>query len=216
MKTLFIEAKYKGKIDFSGIKVNELPKKIGLATNVQFADCIDSVKKFLEQKKKEVFTAKGNQKYECQILGCDVSAAEKVKDKVDAFLYIGDGRFHPIGIFTKTKKDVFCFNPITSEFKKLEKFVVENYEKRKKTALIKFYSADNVGILISTKQGQRFCSDKLKNIEKKYKDKKFYKFVFDVLDVKQLENFPFIKAWINTACPRIEEDFIVLNIGDLK
>jgi len=216
MKTIFIEAKYKGKIDFSKIKVSELPEKIGLAASVQFADFVDSVKKFLEQKGKKVFAAKGNQKYTSQILGCDVSACEKVKTKVDAFLYIGDGRFHPIGIFTKTKKDIFCFSPITNEFKKLEKSVVENYEKRKKSALIKFYSADSVGIMMSTKPGQMFGSDKLKNIEKKYKDKKFYKFVFDVLDLNQLENFPFIKAWINTACPRIDEDFIVLNIGDLE
>ena len=52
-------------------------------------------------------------------------------------------------------------------------------------------------------------------LEKKYPDKKFYTFVAETIDYAQLDNFNFIEAWINTACPRIEEDIKVLNIEDL-
>jgi len=219
MKTLFIESKYKGKVKINKKDIAKLPSKIGLTTIVQFVDNIEDIKKQLKGKK--VFVSKGKQKYKAQILGCDVSAAEKIKNKVDAFLHIGDGRFHPIGLKLRTGKDVFVFNPLSNVFSKLDEKAVENYKKthliykkRKKAALMKFYHANNVGVLISTKPGQKFGnSDK---VIKKYNDKKFYKFIFDTLDIKQLENFPFIEAWINTACPRLDEDFNFLNINDLK
>ncbi len=58
---------------------------------------------------------------------------------------------------------------------------------------------------------------KLSQLEKKYKNKRFYKFVFDTLDYSQLENFPFIECWVNTACPRIFDDLrSIINIQDIS
>ena len=37
-----------------------------------------------------------------------------------------------------------------------------------------------------------------------------------LFDFNETENFPFIEAWINTMCPRIEEDMKVLNLEDLN
>jgi len=216
MKVLFIETKYKGKLDVFKIKTEKLPKRIGLAASVQFVHLLREIRAFLENKGKKVFTAKGKQKYEAQILGCDLSSVEKIKEKVDAFLYIGDGRFHPIGIAMKTGKEVFTFNPYTSRFGKISNKEIKEYKKRKKVALLKFYSGTNIGVLISLKPGQNFYKGKIKKLEKVFKDKKFYKFVFDTLDFKELENFNFIDAWVNCACPRIDEDIIVVNINELK
>ena len=53
-------------------------------------------------------------------------------------------------------------------------------------------------------------------LEKKYPKKHFYIFVADMIDINQFNNFSFIDAWINTACPRLEEDHILLNIKELK
>ena len=58
MKQLFIEAKYRGKINIKNI--DKLTEKIGLATTVQFVDQLDDVKKQLKGKK--VFLGKGKQK----------------------------------------------------------------------------------------------------------------------------------------------------------
>lgn len=207
METLFIESKFKGKIELNKIKVDKLPKNIGLTATVQFVDYLEKIKKFLIYKNKKISIAKGKQKYKAQILGCDLSAGEKIKNKVDAFLYIGDGRFHPLGLAIKTNKTVFCFNPLNNYFSKIKKEEMDNYKKTIKIKKIKFLSADNIGILVSTKPGQSNIKKALeikKKLEKKQKECCI--FAFDTLNINDLENFPFIEFWLNTACPRIEED----------
>ena len=111
-------------------------------------------------------------------------------------------------------KDVFVLNPFSGRISKLDKKQVEAYKKRKKTALMRFYKADNVGVLVSLKPGQKF--GEVDKIIKRYKDKRFYRFVFDTLDIKELDNFPFIDAWVSTACPRLDEDAVVLNVEELE
>ncbi|TKJ17672.1 hypothetical protein CEE44_04030 [Candidatus Woesearchaeota archaeon B3_Woes] len=211
MRQLFIEARYRGKIKIKNI--SKLPQKIGLATTVQFLDQLDDVKKQLKGKK--VFLGKGKQKYKSQILGCDVSSAKKIKDDVDAFLYIGTGQFHPIALGL-LGKDVYILNPFDGKISELDKKKIESYNKRRKGAMIKFLSSENIGVLVSTKIGQKYSMKTLEFLEKKYKDKKFYFFITDNVDISQLENFPFIDSWINTACPRLEGDFGFVNILDLK
>jgi 2-(3-amino-3-carboxypropyl)histidine synthase len=208
MKQIFLEAKYEGKIKIKDSKI--LPEKIGLATTVQFVDHLDDIKKQLKGK---VIIGKGIQKHKGQILGCDTSSAEKIKDKVDAFLYIGTGYFHPIALGL-LEKDVYILNPFTGIINKQDKSIIENYQKRKKGAMLKFLNSKNIGILVSTKSGQNYPLKQLENLEKKYKDKKFYIFVADNIDINQFNNFNFIEGWINTACPRLEEDTILLNIKD--
>ena len=78
MKTIFIPTKYTGKVDVSKIKVDRLPKKIGIVTTAQFIDKIIQIKNYLIKNNKTVFIGKDKQK-EGQVLGCDVGAAEKIK-----------------------------------------------------------------------------------------------------------------------------------------
>jgi len=211
MKILFLEAKYSGKIDLSKLKADKMPSKIGLISTVQFVDYLDSIKEKLKSKK--VIVGKGKQKHKGQILGCDATAATNVK--VDAFLYVGTGKFHPLIVGVRTGKEVFTLNPISGEFKKLSEKEIENYKKRKKGALLKFMVSKEVGILVSTKKGQYHDIKELEFLEKKYPDKNFYTFVSETIDYNQLENFNFIEAWINTACPRIEEDIKIINIEEI-
>jgi len=79
--------------------------------------------------------------------------------------------------------------------------------------LMKFYSADNIGILVSTKPGQNNLKEAIE-LKKKLK-KNCYIFVSDMINEAELENFPFIQAWVNTACPRIEGKNIV-NAEDIQ
>ena len=215
MKTLFLEAKYTGKINLNKIKLDKLPDNLGLITTVQFVDHLDEIKQYLIEKGKKPLVGKGKQIYPGQILGCDPSSSEKIKDDVDAFIYIGTGKFHPLIVAIHTDKPLFTLNPISGEFKKLDEKEINTYKKRKKGALLKFLSADTIGILISTKKGQYYNPKKLESLEKKYPKKKFYKFIAETIDYNQLENFPFIQAWVNTACPRIEEDISIVNVKDI-
>lgn len=204
MKTLFLEAKYIKPIQIGKID-DKLSGRIGLVSSIQFLDTLPPIKKQLK-----------NAVIGGQVLGCNAKAAEKIKGKVDAFLYIGDGSFHPIAVAMATKKLVFTFNPLNNSFGKVKQEDIDAYERRKKGAMLKFLNADSVGILVSTKPGQYYDVKKLGKLEKKYPKKKFYTFIAETIDYSQLENFSFIQAWVNTACPRIDEDISVVNIEEIK
>jgi len=216
MKTIFIHSKYTGKVDLSKIELDKLPKKLGLVTTTQFLDKTTEIIEYLEKNGKEVFIDKLKQRNEGQLLGCDVGAASKIQDKVDAFLYIGSGEFHPLGVAMQTKKDVFTFNPVSNVFNKLNKEEIENYKKIKKIKYTKFLSADNIGIMVSIKPGQYSYRRALEIKEKLEKDgKKCFVFVFDTLDANEMANFPFVDFWVNTACPRIADDKDKNNVIDM-
>ena len=104
MKIMMVEGRYKGKINLSNLDAGMLPKNIGLATTVQFLGSVDEIKQHLESSGKNIFVDKVRQKYGGQLLGCDIGSAGKIKDSVDAFLYIGTGIFHPLALHFKLTK----------------------------------------------------------------------------------------------------------------
>lgn len=212
MKVINLHAKATVDIKLSKDKLNDLPQKIGLVTNIQHLDKLTDIQAQLP-----------NSIIAGQVLGCNTDAAEKINNKVDAFLFIGSGVFHPIAVALKTKKPVFCWNPFTKELKQIEKDELEQYQKKQTVSLTKFLSAKQVGILISTKPGQNNMkkalqlkenNDKLKQDDPQKKE--YCLFQFDTLNPSELENFNFIDCWVNTACPRIaDEKGNIINIEDI-
>ena len=203
---MMVESRYKGEIDLSNLDTSVMPKKIGLTTTVQFIDRIDEIRRHLSNKGKNVFVDKAKQKYEGQLLGCDITGAAKINESVDAFLYIGTGVFHPLGIALNIEKDVFCYDPINGVLTKIDRPQIERYNRKRKAAYAKFLDSKESGILVSMKPGQNNFK-KAMELKKQLKDKNCYIFVFDTLDFGQLENFPFVQCWVNTACNRILDDY---------
>ena len=225
MKTLFIEARSGVSLILSEKvlkRVKDLPNKIGLVTTVQHYHKIKELKSQLESIGKKVFTAKGNRaRHEAQILGCDVAAASRVKDKVDFFIYIGTGRFHPMAVYLATDKPVYVYNPFLKLFKELDLSEIKRYKGHVKAGVVSFLEAKRLGILMSEKSGQNNRKLALE-LKRKLKDKgkKAYILAFDTLDFSQLENFPFIDCFVNTACPRLIDDYSkfprpVVNASDI-
>jgi len=204
MKTLFIEAKSNIDIKLSKEQIAKLPKNIGLASTIQH---LHKIKDIQSQIPDSLIAG--------QVLGCSADPCERIKDKVNAFLYIGTGKFHPVWIAIKTEKPVFCYNPDSKKLTTIEKKEIDAYNKKKMASLTKYLSSDKIGILVSTKPGQNRMDDAKKLAKNKEKD--FYIFAFDTLSEFDLENFPFIQCWVNTACPRIADEKIkIVNIDDLK
>ena len=206
MKTLFLHAKSKEDIE-PVLKKIKFKGKLGVLTTVQFLDQVNLFRKKLNQKEAENFIVGG------QILGCNVNNALKIKEEVDAFLFVGSGDFHPLGALHKIGKSIYVANPHTKEIKLLDKKEFENYEKRKKAMISKFLMAKKVGILVSIKPGQYHPKkyldlkqkiDFIKKLRDKIKNKESYIFLGDNFDLNELENFRDIEVWVNTACPRIE------------
>lgn len=198
MKTVYIPAKIEkditpvlNKVSFEG--------KLGVLTTVQHLEEVEKIKK-------DNWVVLG------QVLGCNVKNA--LKADVDAYLYVGTGKFHPIRIAMKTGKKVFMADPISETVSELDVKEVEKIEKRVKGAYAKYLSSDKVGVLVSTKKLQH-C---MQGFDFDFGDKEVYYFMCD--NVCGLENFPDIEVWVNTACPRLayEGEFgvCVINLEDLK
>lgn len=221
MKTLFIEARSDIEIKIPKTAISKLPRNIALFTTTQHIHKIQNIKKQLEKAGKEVYLVKGkHSKHKGQILGCDVLHLQPNK-AWQAFFYIGTGEFHPKELMMEQDKPVFVFNPASKKFYKLDKKSVQEIKKRKKGAYLKFLASENIGVLVSVKLGQYNLSQALK-LKQRYNNKNFYYLLFDTIDLNELENFPFIECFVNTACPRIAYDDSIrttkpiINIEDIK
>ena len=217
MKLALIDVKYKGKIELTASALKELKKfkTIALYTTTQFNH---GLAKILEQLKKNgnkvVSSQPERTNREFQILGCDVYHGNlKLKVKCDAYLYIGDGKFHPNALLfeeidSKKRKPVFIFDPIGNKFENLKYETVEKVLKKEQANLKRFHFSNNVGVLITTKPGQEHAHY-IEKLKKAFPKKNFYAFFTDNISFSEMENFPFIHCWINTACPRIGKEDIL-------
>ena len=200
MKVLYIPAKVK----HAGIKELmhkvQIKEKFAIVTTIQFLDEVQDLEK-------HGYQVLG------QILGCNTVSTRNAN--VEAYLYIGSGKFHPLNLAFTSKKTVYILDPMTHEFTRITEQEVDRFEKRKKGMLLKYYAADKIGIIVSTKSGQNLLNRALRF--KKNCGKKAY--IFMCNNVKGLEDFQDIQCWVNTACVRIlEDDFGVamVNIRDVE
>ncbi|MBT4135822.1 hypothetical protein HOD75_04795 [archaeon] len=191
MKILYIESKSrKADIKISKSEIKKLPKKIFLAYTVQFKDFTLQFKKQLKENKIQVEKTQ-------QVLGCS-----KINTK-SPILLIGTGRFHALNLYLQAPS-VFILEG--DKITKIPESEIQKLKQKRKTALIKFLHAENIGILVSTKPGQENLkiAEKIKKQLIKQK-KKPYIFLANNIDINQFENFN-IQSWINTSCPGLAND----------
>jgi 2-(3-amino-3-carboxypropyl)histidine synthase len=135
-------------------------------------------------------------------LGCDISSTKEIEKDVDAFLYIGSGRFHPLGLALQTEKPVYLLDLEKNEVEEIGK-LKEKFLKQRFATLALAKDAKKFGILVSVKPGQ-LKLELAKEIKKKLeeKGKKAYILVFNEIKPEKLEGLD-LDCYINTACPRI-------------
>ncbi|MGV8141192.1 MAG: diphthamide synthesis protein [Candidatus Woesearchaeota archaeon] len=233
---IFIPAKYSKKILVPSAVIEQLPEKIMVFSSIQFLENLAGIIKQLESKgKKPLIVQSRNFLYDGmisekgQLLGCNLEFfdTKKYEDSplFDAFMYIGDGVFHPQALMMNNRKDVYCYDPKTKKLNILKKEIHDQIQKRVKGSILKFLTSHNIGIIISNKRGQNNNkrADTLKeNILRKWPDRNVYMLVCDELNFQELENFNFIEIYINSACPRIGHDDTIrsntpiINIGDAE
>lgn len=175
-----------------------LEKRVGILTTAQHLSQMNGVKEFLEKHGKEAVIGG-------QILGCNQKNAEAIFEKVDCFLYIGSGEFHPIGVIAKVEKKLVIADPLLNEVRTVDKKRVAMMEQMEENAYKAFLFAERIGVLVSLKSGQGNYQN-ARALEEQYPDKRWYYFVCHTLDFSELENFPFVHVWVNTMCPRIGFD----------
>ena len=201
-------------IDISEVIEKAIPsiqsKKIGITTTAQHKNIIDDVCIILKDHGFEPIIGKGDRRIDFpgQILGCNFTSATSIKEKVDMYLYIGSGNFHPLGMIISTKKDVIICDPYTNKvtFKELVDFK-DMVLKQRYGAIARAKDARKFGIIISFKTGQNRIEEALR-IKKMLDDKKkdSYLIAVDFLSPANLESFREIDCFVSTACPRVAID----------
>ncbi len=186
-------------------------KVIGLATTVQHTHQVEEMKAKLEAKGVKVMVGKGTGKtpLDAQILGCSYMTAIQVMDKVEAYLYIGGGRFHPTGIVMSTGKPVIVANPYNGEVSQITENDLMDVAKRRVAAVTIAKNANRFGILVSSKPGQNNI-EKATELQRKLKEQGKEAVIIYVDEVRSehVNNYSEPEVLVNTACPRIAIDGI--------
>jgi len=186
-------------------------KVIGLTTTVQHTHQVEEIKEKLGKKGVNVLVGKGTGKtpLDAQILGCSYMTAIQIMGKVDAYLYIGGGRFHPTGIVMSTGKPVIVANPYNGEISSITEDDLMEVAKRRVAAVTVAKNAKKFGILVSSKPGQNNF-EKAVMLQKGLKElgKEAIIIYMDEIKADHVNNYSEPEILVNTACPRIAIDGI--------
>jgi 2-(3-amino-3-carboxypropyl)histidine synthase len=181
--------------------------KIGLATTVQHVQTLDEAREILVRAGKTVVVGDaGRVNYSGQVMGCDYGNVKSVANDVEAFLFIGGGRFHALGIALSTSKPTIIADPYENRAYCIDE-EAQAVLKQRWACIEEAGHAKTFGVLIGLKIGQKRLDEalKIKEIAKKNGKAAFLFAVREILPEALLE-FPSVDAYVNTACPRISLD----------
>ncbi|MGI5964488.1 MAG: diphthamide biosynthesis enzyme Dph2 [Candidatus Methanomethylophilaceae archaeon] len=204
---LFVEARAEVGADALRNHLDGLPSKIGVLASVQYIGLIDAVTEILEESERTAFVSPGDSriKYPGQVLGCNCSAAENIRDCVDAFLFLGEGDFHPLAAAFGTDIPLFVYNPVTGSMRSVEN--TRERILRKRFASITIASeAESFTVIVCSKKGQKRIAEaeRISALLEKA-GKKVYTVVLEEITPEALSHYR-TDAFVNTACPRISMD----------
>ncbi len=208
--TIYVESRATLGIDKvveKALLIIEKWQRIGLVTTIQHVQTLDNAREILIHAGKTVMIGDARRlSYPGQVIGCDFSNAVSIANDVDAFLFIGGGRFHALGVALSTSKPTIVADPyensvysVNHEAQKILKQRWANMEKAK--------TAKTFGVLIGLKPGQKKLESALQIKEKLEKNGR----IACLLSAREITpemtiNFVTLDAFVNTACPRISLD----------
>lgn len=183
-----------------------VPKRLGLVVSIQHLDLVEPLREALARRGYEVRVGTGDRRlaYPGQALGCNYTGAEAVEAEVDAFLFVGTGRFHPLGLALAVARPVWSLDPLQNV---LEPAIDRaNLVRRRQLLVASVRDARRWGILVSTFVGQDRTPMALTLQERaRSRGREAEILTFDRLDPRDLEGRA-LDAYVNTACPRIALD----------
>jgi len=208
--TIYVEARATINVDDAVEKA--LPmlgkwQKIGLTTTVQHVQTLDSVKEILLRAGKTVVIGDaGRLNYSGQVIGCDYSNAKSIAKDVEAFLFIGGGQFHALGVALSTSKPTVVADPYEKRAYSIDK-EAERTIKQRWASIDQAKTAKAFAVLVGLKPGQKKLEEAL-NVKKKLEEngKTVHLFVAREITPELLMEFPTVDAYVNTACPRVSLD----------
>ncbi len=136
-----------------------------------------------------------------QVLGCCYAAA-RIPGVREA-LFIGTGRFHPVGIAIATGMRVIAADPVTRTVAEID---TRDFLRWRYGLIARASSAKSICILISKKPGQRRCNTAKKLLSLgRSRGKDMIEVYIDRIEPERILDLG-VDAAISTACPRIALD----------
>jgi 2-(3-amino-3-carboxypropyl)histidine synthase len=208
--TVYIEAKAKVSVKEAVKKAIPLLKrwnKIGLITTVQHVQALDEARELLLEAGKTVAIGDaGHLKHPGQVTGCDYSNAKSVSKEIEAFLFVGGGRFHALGATLATATPTIIADPFEKRAYSIEK-EAQRILRQRWASICEAEKGESFGVLVGLKAGQKKLDEALKIKEKLEKSgKKATLLAVREITAEVLMQFPGINAFVNTACPRVSLD----------
>ena len=209
---LYVEARIP--IDISKMVEAVLPsiqewRSVGLTSTVQHTTQLGEVAEALRKKgiKTLIGEGAGETPEAGQVLGCNYSAATRLPEDVDGYIFIGGGKFHALGLALTTGKPIVVANPYNGIVTRLDEYELMLLAKKRMASINAAKEAKKIGVLVSSKPGQRDLAEAMV-IAEKLGDREKTAFIIYVDEVRadQLNNFTEPEAFIETACPRIAID----------
>jgi len=206
--TIYVECPYhdaKPLIEMTPRIKNELSKfkRIGLGASVQWINHLPLLRDLLEEDGIKVSMGKPvmfSQAY-AQVLGCDYTSLLPLHGGVDAFLIVGSV-FHALGMALLTTKPTYAVDPVNQKITELGE-MRDKILKRRYIEITRFKEAREIGIIISTKPGQRRIGlAKLLAALLRENGKSVNIVSADEVGENLINEYAF-EAYVNTACPRL-------------
>ena len=192
----------------------------GLTAPIQHVDHLKELYELLNQNGRRAMMGEPSRREEFpgQVLGCSFSSPRCISNQVNAFIYLGTGRFHPIGMVSAVKKKVWALDPMTGEVTEYGQGDLDGFLRKRFSAITSARDAieggKRVGVIVGTKPGQmrkglaekalRACDEEGANCSM---------IVMDHIDPMKLRSLG-IELAVITACPRIAYDDIYRYIAE--
>lgn len=179
-------------------------REIGLATTAQHAHSLEEAKMILEGYGKRVHVGnEGGLKYPGQVIGCDYRNAKSISSMVEAFLFIGSGLFHAVGLYLATMKPTVAADPFEGKAYRVDdraKIIIN----RRWMDIREASGARIWGIILGLKSGQLNTEAALRvKRDVEACGRRAILLAMREITPEVLRGFPEIEAYVNTACPRI-------------
>jgi len=178
-------------------------RRVGLLASVQHRAYLGELRSALEGRGLEAPIEEGTGGL---VLGCRVDAARLLEGRVDAFLYLGGGDFHALGVALAVDKEVYVADPYRNEVRGTSELKKRTLAKRW-WAIAEAAKARSFGVFMVAKSGQfqRAIAEGIVR-ELEAKGKEAYLLVAEEITWERLAPFGFVEAFIVTGCPRIALD----------
>ncbi len=183
-----------------------LPRSIGLVASVQHLDLLPRLEQALRAQGYDPKIGRGDRRlaYAGQALGCNYTGAEQVASGVDGFLFVGTGRFHPLGLAFAVDRPVWAIDPRRGVLEApLDRGALV---RRRQLLVASVRDAERWGIVVSTFVGQnRSPTARALQARAELHGKRAEILLAQRLDPSDLLGRD-LEAYVNTACPRIALD----------